>query len=123
MFRAREVTILEQSMINGGIDTSTGIGRYFLNKLCQAEYSQDEVKVNSYCNESKVVYMATLTIEGVQNAIAEVWWQWGGGTGQRDRWHIAVNRKNGRASNPDLNYNERGIFSQYDLAGKRMPDV
>jgi len=119
MFRAREITILEQSMINGGIDTSAGIGRYFLNKLLQAGYSQDEVKVNPYSNEAKVLYMVTLTVGVAFPAIAEVWWQWAGGTGQRNRWYIGIDGKSGR----EFDYDEDNIFSQYDLAGKIIPDV
>ncbi len=113
-------TVLEQSMIDGGIDTKIGIGRHLLKKLQQAGYSQDKVKVNPYFNETRVLYMATLTVEGTRDAIAECWW---GGTKngimQKNRWHIGIDGKNGR----DFDYDEANIFSQYDLAGKYISDV
>lgn len=122
MFRAREVTILEQSMIDGGIDTSTGIGRYFLQKLQEAGYSQDELdefKVSPYFNEAGVLYMATLGIGIDSSTIAGVWRRGSDGTGQRSKWRIEIDGKRGR----DFDYDESNIFSQYDLAGKYISDV
>lgn len=116
MFRARVTTVLEQSMIDGGIDTKIGIGRHFLKRLQQAGYSQDKVKVNLYSNEARIVYLATLTIDSTQDSIAKVWRD---SIRQKNKWHIGIDGKNSR----DFDYDESNIFSQYDLAGKYISDV
>jgi len=118
MFRAREVTILEQSMINGGIDTSTGIGRHFLQKLQQAGYSHEKVEVSLYFNEAKVTYMAKIVDLG--NYVAGCSWRFISDNrgGRKDRWNIFID-KDGLG----FKLIESNIFSQYDPTGKRIPDV
>ena len=120
MFRKRERSALERSLMNEGVDLYSDVGRALLHKMIECGYLDDEVIIESHSLEQEEVlivqekdtqeWMASIKVyksECSKNGASRIhlWWPYSPGaivSGGEDYMYI---------------------YSKYDIYGKLIADV